>query len=86
LTIKAMKFGKPQSDVAIKPDPVNRYERAFRPLPGAPAPVALADVLPRHCVWPIGEDPILFCGCATETGRYCPAHEKMSGIRLAALV
>jgi hypothetical protein len=74
--LKALIFG--QTDKTIKP--ARRFEAAFQALPGAPAPVALADN--TGCKWPIGDEPILFCGCATETGRYCPTHERMSGTRL----
>lgn len=83
MPVKPLKFGNPTSDVAIKPDPIRRYAKAFKPLPGAPEPVALEHN--KGCRWPIGDDPILFCGCETETGRYCPTHERMSGVRLPAV-
>jgi hypothetical protein len=79
--MKALIYG--ETDKTIKPP--QRFAHAFKKLPGAPEPVALADLPHKHCVWPIGEDPILFCGCATTTGRYCPTHERMSGVRLPAV-
>jgi hypothetical protein len=40
--------------------------------------VALVDLKPQHCRWPIGDPvsgPFGFCGCARiETGPYCRAH------------
>lgn len=32
---------------------------------------------PGECRWPIGENPTLFCGCATEK-TYCAAHAKVA--------
>lgn len=82
---KSLKFGKAAhetEDMPMKAEPMARYAAAFTPLPGS-TPVSLADN--RGCKWPVGEDPFLFCGLMTETGRYCPTHEQMSGIRLPAV-
>ena len=45
---------------------------AWLALPGT-EPKALTDLGANECRWPIGENPTLFCGCATEK-LYCPAH------------
>lgn len=61
----------------FKRDPLDKYAASFRPLKGAPEPKSLETN--TGCKWPVGEKPFVFCGCATETGRYCSAHERMSG-------
>lgn len=76
---------KPPPPKKVQPPKPMRHDPAFDPLPGAPAPVSLADLPKDACKWPIGDDPILFCGCASETGRYCPTHESKSGVRLPPL-
>lgn len=52
---------------------------AWEPLPGV-QPVALADLVPSSCRWPIGqESPYLFCGKAHVPGRsYCAEHRAIS--------
>lgn len=45
---------------------------AWLALPGT-VPKALTDLGVNECRWPIGENPTLFCGCATEK-LYCAAH------------
>lgn len=40
-------------------------------------PKSLAELGPGECHWPIGENPTLFCGCATEK-TYCDAHAKIA--------
>lgn len=62
-----------------------RYDHAFKPLAGS-TPVTLAALDKGMCKWPIGENPTLFCGLDSTTGRYCPDHERMSGVRLPAIV
>ena len=69
-----------------QPDKMDKYEAAFQPLPGAPAPVSLMDLAPRCCKWPVGDKPVVFCGLHAETGRYCEEHERMSGAWLEPLV
>jgi len=64
--------------------PPKRFAKAFRPLPGS-TPVPLVDLERNCCKWPVGENPTVFCGEKSATGRYCSHHERMSGIRLAAL-
>lgn len=50
---------------------------AWRRLPGS-SPVALIDLEPGMCKWPIGEEaPYLFCGEACE-GVYCEHHQALS--------
>lgn len=63
--------------------PPKRFAKAFRPLPGSTPPVTLEHN--KGCKWPVAEQPTLFCGMASTTDRYCAVHERMSGIRLAAL-
>lgn len=82
MTRKSLKFGKARhqtEDISLRPEPMARYAAAFAPLPGS-TPVALADN--KGCKWPVGEDPFVFCGLPSVTGRYCPDHERMSGTRL----
>jgi hypothetical protein len=69
----------------FKRDPLDKYAAAFQPLPGAPAPLPLIDLPRDGCKWPVAEQPTLFCGCASDTGRYCEEHERMSGVRLGPL-
>ena len=64
--------------------PPKRFAKAFRPLPGS-TPVPLADLERNCCKWPVAEQPTLFCGMESTTGRYCAVHERMSGVRLEAL-
>lgn len=45
---------------------------AWLALPGT-EPKTLTDIGADECRWPIGENPTMFCGCATEK-LYCPAH------------
>ena len=45
---------------------------AWLALPGT-EPKTLTDLGVGECRWPIGENPTLFCGCATEK-TYCAAH------------
>ena len=42
--------------------------------------VALFDLEPRHCRWPLGEGPAqMFCGAAKVSGHpYCPRHGNMA--------
>jgi len=40
-------------------------------------PKTLTDLGAYECRWPIGENPTLFCGCATEK-TYCDAHAKVA--------
>lgn len=77
----------PVQHIIAKPEPLP-HDPAFDPLPGT-TPKTLTELAAiRHdgsspqCHWPIGDSPILFCGCATRRGRYCPTHEKMSGKRV----
>lgn len=87
-----LKFGTPVSDVPLLPADVDAT--AFQPLPGAPTPKSLNDVaVLRHdgtsteCHWPVGDGPILFCGCATDgASRYCAVHKKRSGKMVPRLV
>jgi GcrA cell cycle regulator len=50
---------------------------AWTVLADAPPPKTLTDLGAHECRWPIGENPTLFCGCATEK-TYCPAHAKVA--------
>jgi hypothetical protein len=60
------------------------HESAWLPLPGT-APVALEHLEPHRCKWPIGDHPILFCGCAARAGSpYCDTHAEMSAGRAPA--
>jgi GcrA cell cycle regulator len=78
---------KPAKRVTLPPLPINRPEiaadapppraAAFVALPGT-TPKSLTDLAVRgECRWPIGENPTLFCGCATD-GVYCTAHAAMA--------
>lgn len=59
-------------------------ESAWLPLPGT-TPVALEHLEPHRCKWPIGDHPILFCGCAARAGSpYCDTHAEMSAGRAPA--
>lgn len=49
---------------------------AWLALPGT-EPKTLTDLDVNQCRWPIGENPTLFCGCATEK-TYCDAHAKVA--------
>jgi GcrA cell cycle regulator len=49
---------------------------AWLALPGT-EPKSLTDLGAHECRWPIGENPTLFCGCATEK-LYCAAHDAMA--------
>lgn len=52
--------------------------KAWRALPGT-SPVPLVDLERGMCRWPIGDKPVLFCGCATkDEATYCPTHHVMS--------
>lgn len=78
-------FGNPISLVPTLPRDVNA--KAFQPLSGAPAPKRLWELERHECHWPVGEDPAVFCGCATDdSGRYCARHTKMSGKQVPRLV
>jgi hypothetical protein len=81
-----MPLGDAMAYVLGKPkrEPIDRYAAAFQPIPGS-TPVTLTDLGKGQCKWPVGENPTVFCGEKSETGRYCEHHERMSGIGLAAL-
>lgn len=71
-------FGKPFSHggppTALQPPRPPAYEDR----PG----VALADLEPAMCRWPVGKPGAgLFCGCAT-TSRYCEDHAQASRLRV----
>ena len=79
--------------VTLPPLPINRPDIIADGGPGRPGawlalegttpiPLHMLGDAPREghvntCRWPIGENPTLFCGCATEK-TYCPAHFKMA--------
>lgn len=78
---------KPAKRVTLPALPINRPEisadapppraAAFMALPGT-TPKSLIDLAARgECRWPIGENPTLFCGCATD-GVYCTTHAAMA--------
>lgn len=81
IVVRNFTFGRPTSPVPTLPKDVKAS--AFEPLPGAPAPKALHELQHGECHWPVGEG---FCGCHTDTNRYCPKHTKMSGRMVPRLV
>lgn len=45
-------------------------------------PVAMIDLEPHHCRWPIGDRPTLFCGMPkAESASYCEHHARLSRAR-----
>lgn len=60
-------------------EPILTFGPAWRALPGT-KPVPLLKLKTGQCKWPIGDRPILFCGCPVETeGKpYCSAHHERS--------
>lgn len=80
VTLPALPINRP--DIVV--DAKALKAEAFVPLPDAPAPIQMIDLgdmgrvgRPGKCRWPIGENPTLFCGCATESA-YCTTHHAMA--------
>ena len=40
--------------------------------------ISLSELTAKDCRWPIGENPILFCGARKVAGSYCQRHHAMS--------
>lgn len=60
---------QPLPEVIIKGD-------AWKPLPGS-KPVTLLERMPHRCAWPVGENPIVFCGLLVDgKGSWCPKHRR----------
>lgn len=78
-TLPPLPRNRPAPD--IQPNSVPTRAEAWFPLEGS-TPVALADLERGQCKWPIGDNPILFCGCAAE-GIYCPTHTALAHPRSA---
>ena len=85
VTLPALPINRPD---IVRARPAD--EAAWKPLPGFPPPkplAALGDIgrVDRvgDCRWPLGENPTLFCGCATHA-IYCPVHTQMSRANGAA--
>lgn len=86
-TLPALETGRPV--FLDKVDPLPERAEAWAALPGT-TPVAMADLgemgrpaaggFPARvgqCRWPIGESPMLFCGCEA-TSQYCVTHAAMA--------
>jgi hypothetical protein len=62
---------KPRRKIKTRPTPKPKHKGT--------GPVALMELQPHHCRWPIGERPVFFCGEQKVDGySYCPAHAKIS--------
>lgn len=83
----SLKFGAPVT-ATPKPPSGHRFMRAFDPLPGQP-PLALVEHREGLCRWPVGEEPIGYCGAEVhaEGANYCPHHQQLEqhdGLVIAA--
>lgn len=57
----------------LKPIPLPKPKPT--PTSVVPLHVALLDLQPQHCRWPVGEEPFASCGITKQTGSsYCPYH------------
>gem|GEM_PF-5096631 len=66
--------------VAFQTGETFRFDKskAYAALPGI-EPIDLMDLSIDTCRWPIGENPVRYCGCHTDDGRsFCKTHRKMA--------
>ena len=63
--------------------PFRMQDTATEPLPimdqRSDAPVALLDLEPHHCRWPVNDAPYMFCAAAKQDGSsYCGHHDQVA--------